>query len=248
METFATRALLLGQVDTGEADRVVTLLTEDAGKVAAIARGARRSRKRFGAALSLFVLARADLQPRRTSDLHVLAAYEALHVFGGIGKALGAIAHGSYATEVVGALCPEGQPEPTLFELLLEMYAYLDTGPPRSQVLRAFELRVLTAAGHGPQLGACVRCGLAGLSPGHGLGFDVARGGLLCHGCCLPSEEISGEALSQLARLSGAPLGEPGPDPPAEVAAELRSALTGSVLEAVGRPLRSIEFIRKMSS
>ena len=46
MEPVHTRALLLKQVDTGESDRVVTLLTEDLGKVSAIARGARRSRKR----------------------------------------------------------------------------------------------------------------------------------------------------------------------------------------------------------
>ena len=61
MEPVHTRAVLLRQVDTGESDRVVTLLTEELGKVSAIARGARKSRKRFGAALALFVLAEAEL-------------------------------------------------------------------------------------------------------------------------------------------------------------------------------------------
>lgn len=247
MESLSTRAFLLRQVDTGEADRVVTLLTEDQGKVAAMARGARKSRKRFGAALGLFVLGRAELEPRRGSGLMLLKGYDALRVYAGISKDLAAIAHGSYATEVVGELCPVGHPEPGLFTLLGEMYDYLDQGPPRSLVLRAFERRVLDTAGHGPQLGACVRCGRAEAPGSPGQGFDASRGGLVCAPCCRPAERFSEEAFDLLRRFPETPLDQLGPDPALPVLAELRGALTACLQEAVGRPLRSIEFIRKLS-
>ncbi|MDY0004000.1 MAG: DNA repair protein RecO [Polyangia bacterium] len=247
MDDLRTRALLIRQVDTGESDRVVTLLTEEQGKVAALARGARKSRKRFGAALALFVLGMAELEPRRRSGLPLLKSYDAIAVHAGIAKDLGAIAHGSYATEVIGELCPAGHPEPPLFALLMEMYEYLDQGRPRSLVLRAFELRALEAAGHGPQMGACVRCGCAEGREIAGLGFDPSRGGLLCQGCCRPSEVISTDAVRIMRGLGTGPLGQLGEDPAVEVAAELRKALTGCVMEVVGRPLRTVEFIRKMS-
>ena len=139
MEPVHTRALLLKQVDTGESDRVVTLLTEDLGKVSAIARGARRSRKRFGAALSLFVLAEAELRTRSTSNLHVLTGYQALETHAGIGRDIAAITHASYATELVDALSPKGHPDPAMFELLLEMLTVLSRDPPTSERLRVFE-------------------------------------------------------------------------------------------------------------
>ena len=61
----STRALLLRSVDYGEADRVVTLLTERFGRVAAMARGARRSQKRFGGALSPLCVLSVELRPGR---------------------------------------------------------------------------------------------------------------------------------------------------------------------------------------
>ena len=53
-QAILTAAIVLRVTDYGEADRIVTLLTESHGKVSALARGAKKSRKRFGAALGLF--------------------------------------------------------------------------------------------------------------------------------------------------------------------------------------------------
>ena len=68
----ATPALVLRAQAYGESDRIVTLLTATHGKVTALARGARSSRKRFGAALSPFGFGEAMLRERRGQDLWLL--------------------------------------------------------------------------------------------------------------------------------------------------------------------------------
>ncbi len=64
MARVMTPAVVLRTVDYGEADRVVTLLCREGGKRSALARGARRSSKRFGAGLSLFGVGEATLLER----------------------------------------------------------------------------------------------------------------------------------------------------------------------------------------
>ena len=51
MERFADEALVLGTVDFGDADRIVTLFTRGHGRLSAFAAGARKSKKRFAGAL-----------------------------------------------------------------------------------------------------------------------------------------------------------------------------------------------------
>jgi len=247
MTPIRTRALLLKQVDTGEADRVVTLLTETRGKVSAIARGARKSRKRYGAALGLFVLAEAELRKRSGSELYVLSAYDAQQTFPHISLDLAAIAHGSYLTELVGALCPTGHAEPELYQLLLQGYRHLDEHPASAEALRVMEYRALAAAGLAPQLDACVRCGAA-LVPNASGGFDVDRGGAVCQACCRAEEAIRGDTFKALRRLARVSLADaPHQGWSAETCTELRRTLGGSITSTLGRPLKSVQFIRKVS-
>ena len=65
MQKRVSAAIVVRLVDYGEADRIVTLMTRDFGKVAALARGARRSGRRFGGGLGLFGVGEAQLTQRR---------------------------------------------------------------------------------------------------------------------------------------------------------------------------------------
>jgi DNA repair protein RecO (recombination protein O) len=248
VEPVHTRALLLKQVDTGESDRVVTLLTEDLGKISAIARGARRSRKRFGAALALFVLAEAELRTRSTSSLHVLTGYQALEIHAGIGRDIAAITHASYATELVDALCPKGLADPELFELLLEMYGALAEEPATSERLRVFELRILTVVGLAPQVSVCVACGRDVFNEPEGLGMDIGRGGVVCGDCGRPDQAIEPETYHALFELTQIGLADATHlSLSARVGRELRNTMAAYLEYTVGRPLKSVQFIRKLS-
>ena len=76
-----TAAIVLRTVDYGEADRVVTLFTRDHGKLSALARGARKSVKRFGAALGLFGVGEAVLVDKPNVELATLERFDGARGF-----------------------------------------------------------------------------------------------------------------------------------------------------------------------
>lgn len=235
---LCTPALVLRSLPFGEADRVVTLLTAQHGKIAALARGAASSRRRFGAALSPFGYGEATLRERRGQELWLL---EELHVARGFARLpleLGRYGHACYACELCLHLCPPHEPEPVVLELVLALLGYLDALPleqkPAPEVLRAFEIKLLAAVGLGVQLRDCAACGeevalLQDEEPGSldlqsRLPFDVARGGVLCpercfHGPVPPHLGPLGGGLPEsvraaLLRLEELPLTalQPGPE------------------------------------
>ncbi len=156
-----TQAIVLRVTDYGEADRIVTLLTERHGKVSALARGAKKSRKRFGAALGLFGCGEASLRER--SDLWILEELHAQRGFLRLGQELGRFGHACYVCELCQHLCPPHEPEPQVYALLCAFLQRLDDLPlsdrPSVSPLRSFELRLLDAVGLGLSLRACAACG-----------------------------------------------------------------------------------------
>jgi DNA repair protein RecO (recombination protein O) len=243
-------AIVLRTVDTGEADRVVTLLTRERGKVAAFARGARASRRRFGGSLEPFTLLSAEVRERSASDLLGLESVTPLEAFGGIRADLARIACAGYAAELARELVRDHEPHEDLFDLLAAYLAALDRAPARPAGLRAFELGALRAAGLAPRLDACARCGRP--PPAAAVArFDPGQGGVLCEACApwaapgAPS--LSPAAVAALARLSEGGLARAEAEdlaPPA--GREVRDALTAFLEHHLGRKLRARRFLEEV--
>jgi DNA repair protein RecO (recombination protein O) len=238
------RAIVLRTVDYGESDRVVTLFTAERGKLAAFARGARASRRRFGGALEPFTLLAVEARERRGAETLSLESAQVERGFGALRGDLARIACAGYACELARELTRDAEAHPDLFELLAGYLEALDAAPPTAAALRAFELGALRAAGLGPRLEACARCGQA---PGEGtrVRFDPAHGGLLCHRCTAfaspAARDLSAATARALARLDalGAGEGELG----REEAREAREALTAFIEYHLGRRLQSRRFL-----
>src|SRR3954469_7690398 len=97
---ITTDAILLRSVAYGEADRVVTLLGRTTGRVSALARGARKSTKRFGGGLGLGASGQAALRDRSGGELMALESFEVREGRIGLGGDLGRTAHAAYAIEL----------------------------------------------------------------------------------------------------------------------------------------------------
>jgi DNA repair protein RecO (recombination protein O) len=242
-----TPAIVLRTVDYGEADRVVTLFTREAGKLSALARGARKSVKRFGAALGLFGVGEAVLIDKPNAELSGLERFDGARGFPALMSDVAKVAHGGYACELVRELIPPRQPEPGVFELLVTFFAALEAGPARAETLRIFELRLLDALGLRPSLEACVACGTTELGDSGDV-LDVRRGGVVCahcHGHGRPlTDEVRRALVDALALdLHSAPSFALAP----AVNAGAREALGAIIIDHVGRPLKSLEFIAKIN-
>jgi DNA repair protein RecO (recombination protein O) len=173
---------VVGAVSYGDADRIVTFLTRERGRLKGIARGAKRSRRRFGAALELFCKVRVRYAERPGAELARLEGCDLLDLYGGIRGDLGRLAAATYAAELAREASMPHQAAARLFELLDACLARLSAEPYDASALRCFEVQVLAALGWQPELGRCVRCG-GPLAAEGTLAFSADEGGLLCARC-----------------------------------------------------------------
>lgn len=245
-------AVVLGTVDTGESDRVVSLFTRERGKCSAFARGARASRRRFGGLLEPFTLLRVEVRERRGAELATLESAAAVDGHGNIRGDLARIACAGYACELARELVRDHEPHPDLFELLAAYLSLLDAAPAAPAALRAFELRALRAAGIAPRLDACSRCG-ARADGEERLRFDPAQGGVLCPSCA-PSagpdaRDLGRRTAALLERLQagGLAVSRAVALGPAE-AAEARAALAAFIEHHLGRRLNARRFLDAMGA
>jgi DNA repair protein RecO (recombination protein O) len=253
MEQPRSQAIVVRKVAYGEADLVLTLLCRDLGKLSALARGARRSQRRFGAALELFTVSTVQLRAHR-GELWTLSSAETVTSFAHLARDVGTLAHASYGTELVRELSAAEQPDAAVFDLLVDLFAALSRRGARADVLRAFELALLDATGLAPALETCAACGGDGALD-RGALLDPARGGVVCASCAPASRTAGVRPLSASARTAlvaaqraarAGQLAQVELDP-GDAAAETRDAMLALIGHHVGRPLRTLEFLGKLN-
>ena len=192
-------AVVLRAQRLGEADRIVTLLTRNHGRVRAVAKGVRRTKSRFGARLEPF--SHIDVQLHQGRNLDIVTQVESLAAFGAdFVDDYGRWTVGQAILETAERLTPEEhQPQVQQYLLLVGALRALSAKEHDAElVLDAFLLRSLSVAGWAPSFDACVKCGAAGPHPW----FHVPSGGALCGQCRIPgSVNPSPEVLDLLAAL-----------------------------------------------
>lgn len=153
--SYRTQALILKRRDLGEADRLLTLLTPDHGKVDAVAKGARKPTSSKTGHVELYT--RAEVLIARGRDLDILVQAEMVEPYLPLREDLTRSAYASYAVELLDRFTYGGDVDLNgLFELLDEtlMRICYDTDVRRS--LRYYELKLLDHAGFRPELMQCV--------------------------------------------------------------------------------------------
>lgn len=240
-----SRAIILRARAYGEADKIVTFLSEEAGKLTGIAKGAKNSRRRFANCLDPFTLVRLHFRVRTGASLVFMESCDLLEPVGTLVEPA-KFAYGSYLVELVDQLTAEGQPLPELYQLLMEALDLLRHGPATAAFLRAFELHLLHLAGYEPQLQDCGRCHSA-LETDAAVFVDAVHGVVVCRSCreghepLIPMTASTRQALAALqgvslaaARLQRLDAAE------ASEAAQVMTRLMGLHLP---RPLRSVKLI-----
>jgi DNA repair protein RecO (recombination protein O) len=195
-------ALLLRAVDYGESDRIVTLLTRELGKVALIARGARRSKRRFGAALEPYALLRAEVGLGR-GEVGRLAQAQIVKVFPGILRDLGKIELAGAALALVRDATPDHQPDPRVLDATIALLESLEEADgAREELLLAFQARLLALIGLAAGLDVCGHCGRRA-PEGQAALFDPSLGAISCRACGGGPLRIGGVLRGRLATAQG---------------------------------------------
>jgi DNA repair protein RecO (recombination protein O) len=243
---LVTRAIVLRTVAYGESDRVVTLLGAATGRISALARGARKSARRFSGGLGMGCEGQAALRERPGMELLMLEEFDVEQARMGLAGDLGRTAHAAYALEICDRLCPPRQPEPAVFDWLREFLARLEIGQARAERLRVFEIGLLDRLGLRPALDRCAVCGRDDLGE-KTTRWHPDKGGVVC--CALRGDILTGASRRALDALSRMSLGEAENatlDRATNVAC--RRAILGLVRTHIVGPLHSLEFMEKMGS
>jgi DNA repair protein RecO (recombination protein O) len=177
MPSYRAEAIVLRTHKLGEADRIITLLTRERGKIRAVAKGVRRTKSKFGARLEPF--SRVDLLVFEGKSLDIITQAESLNAYGqDLALDYSLWTAGQTMLETADRLTSEESiSAESQYLLLVGALRTLVSGEHASSlVLDAYLLRSLSMAGYSPTLNACVICGVAGTQPF----FHVSTGGALC--------------------------------------------------------------------
>lgn len=249
MPPFVTEAVILKVMDFQERDLLVTFYGDERGKLRGVAKGAKASRKRFGANMDLLSYVRVRGFEQRGSSLVRIEGADLLEHFDAVRADLVGFARACYIAEWTDGCAAQQQPVPGLLPLLLWTLRALGKGRGGEAVLRLFELRALDLAGYGPTLETCARCG-SGLGDDVSVRVEVSQGGALCHKCTTGSGlRISRGTLRLLQEARSVPLERLHRMAFSSLALkESRGLLCSFFVYHVGHTLRSSQFLESVGS
>jgi len=199
---YRDEALVLRTHKLGEADRIITFLTREHGKVRAVAKGVRRTSSRFGARLEPFMF--VDVQLHVGRNLDIVTQAETVQPYArAIFADYGLYTAGAVMLETADRLV-EAEREPSVQQFWLlagALRALSEHAHAPGLVLDSYLLRALAVAGWAPTFSDCARCG----EPGPHRAFSVAQGGTVCPRCRPPGSTAPAQETVDLlaALLSG---------------------------------------------
>lgn len=183
MSDLVTQGVVLRETETKEADKILTVLTPDHGKISVIAKGARRKSCRFTAACQ--TLAYSEMTLTHRGDWYYLNEGTMLALFDGLRADFETLALGFYFAELTEAVSSPEIPAPELLSHLLNGLYALDTlKKPRELAKPAFEWKLLCLAGYEPLADGCSLCGEPEMKDAL---LDPAQGILRCAACSGPN-------------------------------------------------------------
>jgi DNA repair protein RecO (recombination protein O) len=200
MSALSTEAIVLHAFDYLESSRILRLATRDAGVRSVLARGARRSARRFGSALDLFARGTAQLHVKPGRELDTLAAFEVTRSHARLAADLGRFAGASALAELTLRFT-QGTADPGLFDAIATSFDEIESAPRESvrEAVLAGAWRIVAELGFAPTVDACATCH-APIADDEVAMFSHPAGGALCRSCARLS--VAGRVLPAEARAA----------------------------------------------
>ena len=245
-----TPAIVLRTRAFGESDKIVSFLTESHGKLTGIAKGAKRSRKRFVNSLEPFSLVNLRFNDRTQGNLVFIIASDLAFGFKHLLTSLEKISFASYLVEITDGLIGEREENRLVFRHLKDGLTHLEEQSTSLTFLTSFELKLLKLAGYQPWLESCRRCGRERrdrwASRWH---FSPLDGGILCESCSRMRKEIFSLSAATLEILTSLQEERRSPDisPSTGVLKEIRSVVVRFIEFHMEREIKSAAFLHQFS-
>ncbi|MBN1366356.1 MAG: DNA repair protein RecO [Dehalococcoidales bacterium] len=176
---YETQAIIIKKTKHGEADRILTLLTLQLGKIHAVAKGVRRPKSKLSGHLEL--LTYTNVSFARGHNLDTITGSQTINAFLPLKSDLNLTSYGLYIAELTDQFTVEHMENAEVFRLLIDTLERLCQVNNKEITLRYFEMQLLNITGYRPELQKCVTCHKS-LEPVANY-FSAAAGGVLCPDC-----------------------------------------------------------------
>lgn len=184
MAVSKTEGIVLRHTNLGEADRILTILTRNNGKVKAIAKGCRKPKSSLLSSSEVFVFSEFVMY-KGTNFYHISQAVTR-QTFYNIRKDLLRLSYANYFVELAEAVADEDMANERLFLLLAKALYYLSAGEvPMGLIHLGYQLKLMDISGYRPNLERCVLCREKAVDYAR---FSIGLGGLVCGNCSAEEE------------------------------------------------------------
>ncbi len=193
---YKTTGFVIRTLNYGDTSRILTVLSQQAGKISFMAKGARKTDSKFGAALELLTLSEFVYYHRE--GLKMLSQASMLNSYSALKSDYDRLSAALNMARWLHRLLEEDHEEPAVFELYKNFLQILgEAKEPFSLHALSFKLKVLAAMGLAPSLDRCAVCHKIP----ERIWFSLEKGGILCENC--RSEASSQERPLPLAIAKG---------------------------------------------
>ncbi|MBF0227438.1 MAG: DNA repair protein RecO [Desulfobacterales bacterium] len=185
MSSYSTSAIILKRIDYGDYDLILSLITKEQGKISAIAKYAKKSKKRFGGTLEHFSILNVTLKKGRENSLSILEEALLIKCFSNVRSDMVKTAYAFYWTEILNSWIKEGEKNEQVYELLNNTLVELNNGKISSDLMNIFfHIRFLTLSGFLPELNSCGVCKRnVKYFQNNNICFNIKDGFVVCESC-----------------------------------------------------------------
>lgn len=193
MSYIKAKGLVIREVNTGEADKIITIFSKSRGRIAALAKGARRPRSKLVAGTQF--LCYCDYMLFSGRDMYSINNCEVLEPFYEIRNDIIRLTYAAHFIDIINESILENQPSPRALQLLLNSLHMLSKTDKDPQLIaRIFEMRVLSILGYAPYVRSCMICGSGDIN---NVSFSFRKCGFLCSSDSCTSNDGFAIPLSQ---------------------------------------------------
>lgn len=179
MGYIKTKGIIIREVNTGDADKIVTIFSKNLGKITGSAKGARRPKSKFVAGGQL--LCYSDFVLYKGKDLYSINSCEVIEPFYEIRNDIIKLTYAAHVLDIIADIIQENQPATKVLQLLLNtMHMLSKTEKNPELVIRIFEIRLMAILGYAPNVRGCMECGNEDMSKAF---FSFKKCGILCEAC-----------------------------------------------------------------
>ena len=240
-------AILLRKQDLRETSLILTFCTRDFGKIKGIVRGVRGGRGTSGGGCyEILSLDEIVFYERKRADIFTISQCDLVDYFNPIRDDLTRLSYAAYMAELLDSVAELSDPNPGVFELLLDSFRLLSSGASPKRVARIFEIKVLSLLGMMPELASCASCGS---NTGEKARFSFKNGGLICAGCAASdraSSPILPGSVKFVSYVQSSPFDKASKIKVAEpVGREVEAILRKFLDYHIDRRLKTVAFIKK---